>query len=150
MVKHKEKVPTADEASLSDHEWRLKMAAEGKAFYLPGKTAAQMKAHEKKKEDALNYPVSFSLTAGEMSRFAEAAVEIPYLLGHAANIFAFLHSAFSAGWCGADDPGPLSILELSEKAFLAARDSEGEIMASISPRLMDAIAQHMSGEGLQK
>ena len=138
------------DAHLTDHEWRLKMAAEGRALYIPGKTTAQMKAEQKKKEDALNHHVSFSLTAGEMSRFAEAAEEIPYLLGHAANIFAFLHSAFSAGWCGADDPGPLSILELSEKAFLAARDREGEIMASISPRLRDAAAQHMSGEGLQK
>lgn len=138
------------EENLTDHEWRLKMAAEGRAFYISGKTTEQMKAKQKKKEDALNHPVSFSLTAGEMSRFAEAADEIPYLLGHAANIFAFLHSAFSAGWCGADDPGPLSILELSEKAFRAARDSEGEIMASISPRLRDAVTQHMSGDGLQK
>lgn len=92
------------EENLTDHEWRLKMAAEGRAFYIPGKTTEKMKAKQKKKEDALNHPVSFSLTAGEMSRLAEAADEVPYLLGHVANIFAFLHSAFSAGWCGADDP----------------------------------------------
>ena len=29
---------------LSDHEWKLKMAAEGKAVYLPGKSVEEMKA----------------------------------------------------------------------------------------------------------
>lgn len=35
---------TYSDAFLSDHEWKLKMAAEGNAVYILGKTAEEIKA----------------------------------------------------------------------------------------------------------
>lgn len=37
--------PASDE-HLTDHEWRLKMAAEGKAFYLPGRSVIDLRPKE--------------------------------------------------------------------------------------------------------
>lgn len=39
---------------LTDHEWKLKMAAEGRAFYMPGKTKAEIEAELATKARELN------------------------------------------------------------------------------------------------
>ncbi len=138
------------DAHLTDHEWKLKMAAEGRAIYQPGKTVEQIKAERLQLEDRAARPVTLTLTFDELSKLQDAAHEIPYLLGHATNVFAFLHSAFSGGWAGGDDPGPLSILELSEKAFRAAEDKEGKIIALTAARLREAVQQAARQEGDMK
>ena len=50
---------TDSDRRLSDHEWRLKMAAEGKAIYVPGLSDEEVKAKLKKKQlgGPVNVPV---------------------------------------------------------------------------------------------
>lgn len=48
----------------TDHEFRLRMAAEGKAIYVPGKTAAQIE--EAKRLRAKRYPVAMMLSEADV------------------------------------------------------------------------------------
>lgn len=55
---------TDTDDKLSDHEWKLKMAAEGKAFYLPGRSVEEVKAElaagGKAKKDLSNRVITLS------------------------------------------------------------------------------------------
>lgn len=53
---------TVSEDKLSDHEWRLKMAAEGKAVYVPGWSDEEVKAKRGAAGKADNRPSSRVIT----------------------------------------------------------------------------------------
>lgn len=53
------------DAHLSDHEWRLKMAAEGKAIYIPGKTVEEVLDDRAAQAEARARKVSRPVTLSE-------------------------------------------------------------------------------------
>ncbi|MDF3605458.1 hypothetical protein PE067_04395 [Paracoccus sp. DMF-8] len=63
---------------LTDHEWKLKMASEGRAFYIPGKTTAQMKAEQAERAES----VTLMISAEQAAALISATGNIPYLLHH--------------------------------------------------------------------
>lgn len=73
------KVNAQADAQLTDHEWWLKMAAEGKALYLPGKTVEEMKAamEERKMSEATLERRSIELKKAE---WAALDMAIPNLI----------------------------------------------------------------------
>lgn len=158
--------PNSD-AHLTDHEWRLKMAAEGKAFYVPGKSVAEIKAEI---GQSVTFPdavspiqawqdaraaggnnqairngqegqamINVAMTEEQYRKFEGAMGEVPYLLSHAGNVFDFLFAVRSGGFT-ADESGFLSILELCGRAFQSAAEQEGATLAELDSMMRAAAA----------
>lgn len=70
------------DAPLSDHEWKLKMAAEGKAIYIPGKTAEEIKAEMAAKAEGLARKSRriITMTVGEWNAIDTATVDVMEIL----------------------------------------------------------------------
>ena len=77
---------------------------------------------------------SVTLTAEETRRIELATAEVPYLLGHAENIFDLLYRGLSSGFL-VDDPGMISLLEICSRTFKAAAANEGEAVAMFDQKL---------------
>ena len=77
------------DANLTDHEWRLKMAAEGKALYIPGNTAEEMKAEmeERKMHEAVLEQRSIRLTKAEWVALDTAIPDIIGTMRDIKNVF---------------------------------------------------------------
>lgn len=109
---------------LSDHEWRMKMAHEGRASYIPGKTFDEVKvermARDRAAVDAVAYSVE--LPAGLWADLPDAISELVYVLHHAADGFDhFQENLSNAG----GDPGLIGLAELSARGLRAILDKEG-------------------------
>lgn len=76
------------DATLSDHEWRLKMAAEGKAFYIPGKTVEQVEAEMAANRERLVQESSrtVTMTAGEWGTIDTALSDVVEMLTDVRNV----------------------------------------------------------------
>lgn len=80
------------DALLSDHEWKLKMAAEGKAIYVPGKTAEQIKADfaAQAKQLARKSARTITLAVGDWRGLDTAIPDIIETLADVRNLFSGL------------------------------------------------------------
>ena len=80
---------TYPDAFLSDHEWKLKMAAEGNAVYIPGKTAEEIKAEMAAKAAALAQRScrNITMTAGERNVIDTAISDVMGILLDVRNVF---------------------------------------------------------------
>lgn len=100
------------------------MAAEGKAIYVPGKSAKEMPA-----ENALGLGdddlfMSMTLTETEADMLDASLGDAAMLIRDAANLMSFLSVGLSLGYLDADGQELRTILRLSERAFLAADGKE--------------------------
>lgn len=99
--------------SLSDHEWKLKMAAEGKAIYIPGKTAEQMETEAAAEALRLAQvsPRTIELTEADWRALDTAIPDAIQMFEDAARVFMML------GYT--DDLGPPEINSLTRMAARA-------------------------------
>lgn len=145
------------DADLSDHEWRLKMAAEGKAIYVPGRSVEEVKAEfaaGRKKQGIkpkLTKTNSFedlaminlSITEEQYDEFQQATDEAAYLLAHAGNVFDLLYSVYGTG-LKLDDPGFGSMFALCGRAFANAAGKEGERLSQLDRILRAAKSEQLN------
>ena len=110
---------TYPDAFLSDHEWKLKMAAEGKALYIPGKTAEETKAEMAAKAAALAQKScrNITMTAGEWIAIDTAISDVMEVLFDVRNVFNELAYADDL-----DQPWVNSMTRLSARAIHGLED----------------------------
>lgn len=113
--------PTSDD-HLTDHEWRLKMAAEGKAYYRPGKTVAESIAAETERRTLLSRR-TVGLTAEEWNCLDTAIPDIIELLHDVRNVFLDLSYTDDL-----DKPGVNSILRLAGRAVQSMENKEIQVL----------------------
>lgn len=87
--------------------------------------------------------VTVTLTAGQADRLELVTAEVPYLLGHAENVFALLGNGFAGGFLEGDDFRVHSIFALCERAFKHAAMQEGEAIAMFDRKLREAMAARL-------
>ena len=80
--------PPADDARLSDHEWCLNLAAEGKAIYIPGKSPEEWRA-DYERRSGKNTPTSLPMTKFEANTIGGLIEILLEAVGKAENAFAF-------------------------------------------------------------
>lgn len=143
-------VSATDDDALTDHEWRLKMAAEGKAIYIPGRSVEPVKKSYRSIMDptkANNFEedkmINVSMTDEQWDKFEKATGEVPYLLTHASNIFTLLYSVYGSG-IKLDDPGFVSMFELCGRAFKNAAEQEGESIAELDRLMRNAMSDNIN------
>ncbi len=121
-VKQAFDMPTLDDDShLSDHEWKLKMAAQGKAVYVPGKTVDEAKAAAAQRAAGLAQLVTVTLdvTESDLSALDTAIPDTIELLSYVGNILWML--AYSDDL---DRPEVNSVMRLAAKAVRSPEDRD--------------------------
>lgn len=78
----------------SDHEFRTRMAAEGKAIYVPGKTVEEVKAE---RDARRSRTITLTLTAEQAEVFQRAAFDVAIAATQAENAFIFMGKVVSGG-----------------------------------------------------
>jgi hypothetical protein len=132
---------TFDDAHLTDHEWRLKMAAEGKALYLPGKTVEEMLAEdEKRKADAMvkHHRVQLDFNRDELERMTAAANGAEIYLWEAACAFELLAQGINKGAFSGSDSRLGVTLDLLGMALRQRSETAGEELSKLGRKLKDA------------
>lgn len=130
-----------DDAHLTDHEWRLKMAAEGKAFYLPGKTAEEMKAEKEAQRSALakEHKVTISLTGAEIEALDTAPDVIEELIHGLPPFFELMEDAERV------DPGFSALLMMLRHHLDAVALKELDLLTEITRRTFGAAQSSKEG-----
>lgn len=120
IVDKAESVP--DEMS-SDHEWKTKMAAEGKAIYVPGKTVAEM-AEQTAKASAQKAQLEARELALSNAQWSELDVAIPDIIEMVSDVRnVFWDMAYQE--C-LDKPSINSMMRLAARALLSFEGKEIE------------------------
>lgn len=122
--------------SLTDHEWRLKMAAEGKAFYLPGKSVDEVKANAV--EMGLGRDLRFrsrtvTLTSEDWSNIDTAIPDLIEMVHDIKTIFQDLSYAEKL-----DKEGIWSILRLAGRAVQSLEDKEVQVLDLLDTAIRSA------------
>ncbi len=116
---------TTPDAFLSDHEWRLKMAAEGKAIYIPGKTPKQIAAERMREQDRLARKSSrtIALTVEEWRTIDTAIPDVIELLDDVRSVLSGL-----AYMDDLDRPAVNSMMRLAARAIESTEDKEVRVL----------------------
>lgn len=110
-----------NDSHLSDYEWKSKMAADGKAYYVPGKTADEMKAAT---ENRLNLSRRLvEMTDEEWSGLDTAIPDIIEIMDDVRNIF--FDFSYAADL---DRPAINSIMRLAARAVQSMQDNEVKVL----------------------
>ncbi|SMX50920.1 hypothetical protein [Maliponia aquimaris] len=118
------------DAQLSDHEWRLKMAREGKAIYVPGKTEEEVKARlDGETRKSLRLHLNVSLRELEGAKIAANNAATNY--GAAAHAFELLAYCIGQGAIASDDEALGSTLFLLGQAMRRLDETEGSNLAQL-------------------
>lgn len=126
--------PTAvDDASLSDHEWRLKMAAEGKAVYVPGKSQDDPKTVGRPAASAR----TVQLTQDEWHVLDTAIPDIIEVLADVRNVF---HDLAYQG--DLDQAWVNSVMRLAARAVTSMEEKEVHVLDRL-----DVALRHSTREG---
>ncbi|KHQ52999.1 hypothetical protein [Mameliella alba] len=125
------------DAHLTDHEWRLKQAAEGKAIYSPGKTDEQVKAEMK----AYRTPRArrLSVSDEELTAILTAADGVSTHFWQAAKTFEFLACVTEEGAIS-DDHGLGAVLFLLGVAFRSLDETDGKPLGQLRFKIEDETA----------
>ncbi len=154
MTKHSPPVAAVDpltamenDAYLTDHEWRLKEAAAGRAFYLPGRSVEVVKAEleEKRKgrkpsaskEKIEVSEVTLCLTKKDAQAFCRAADDIEYLLGITDTFLETIRLGISGGFLSRNENGLNALLDLGARGLRHATASEGRTLGQLGMRFRD-------------
>lgn len=134
------------DAHLSDHEWKLKMAAEGKAIYIPGKTTEQVKAEMAQKERARNEQCKclVEMPFGTWQNLPDALSEAVYALRSAQAAFDHLHEAISDS--AASDPGIIALIELSSRGLRHVSEHEGGLLDEAAFAIRNTVSELIEGK----
>ena len=116
-----EKAGSDPDEMLSDHEWKTKMAAEGKAVYIPGKTVAEVVRETAKASAEVNQTVSrkVKISAALWSELDTAIPDIIEMVSDVRNIFFDL--AYQEDL---DKPGINSMMRPAARALLSFEGKE--------------------------
>ncbi len=133
------------DAHLSDHEWKLKMASEGKAIYIPGKTTEQVKAEMAQKEKARNEKCEclVEMPFGTWQNLPDALSEAVYALRSAQAAFGHLQEALSDS--AESDPGILALIELSSRGLRHVCEHEGGVLDEAAFAIRDTVSTLTEG-----
>ena len=136
---------TSDE---TDHEFRLRMAREGRATYVPGKTGEEVKAAQAARaaEAAEIRPYLIHLSRADARSLDAALEDTLCLIRDAAAIFAFLGDG---GW-DSDDYAAKAICRVAERAlgFAATKEAPAiELLDSEIRRVTAAYAELHLAQG---
>lgn len=82
--------------------------------------------------------ISFISDTALAQKMTDAADEVPYLLQHAADVFALIHVGAAGGWLKIDDPGVIAVCDLCERAFRNAAEKEGALVSDLAAVLRAA------------
>lgn len=105
----------------TDHEFRLRMAAEGRAIYLPGKTIEEIAAEraQDEKRRAQQTARIVTLSEGDWSELDVALPDVFELVNDLGNIFSMLAWAEDL-----DQPWITSMLKVAARAVRSMEDKE--------------------------
>ena len=123
--------PVSDD-HLTDHEWRLKMAAEGKAYYLPGKTVSESIAAEAERQTRA-VPCTINLTEEEWRGLDTAIPDVLDVMSDVMNVFSDLSYADDL-----DKPGINSILRLAGRAVRSMGNNEMQLLDRLDTAVRSA------------
>lgn len=126
------------DALLSDHEWKLKMAAEGKVIYVPGKTAEHIKAEMAAQAKQLARKSARTITlAAENWRGLDTAIpDIIETLADARNLF--------SGLACMDDPDRdmvHSMKRLAARAIESTEEKEVRLLERLDSTVREGAAR---------
>ncbi len=137
------KSPTTQvDAVETDHEFKTRMAAEGKAIYVPGKTVAEVKAAQAAESARRAQPKLLALELSE-EQFDALDLAIPEaceLIADAGRIFSFLVGGYVSGRIDPEDVGAHSIMRMAAKALNGAETREIAALDMIEQKLRHARA----------
>lgn len=104
---------------LSDHEWKQKMADEGRAFYLPGRASSRPR---EKSETSDQDTITVNLNIGQAEALETAIADLPELAYQVAHTLDTFAAAISMGSLASNDLQP--ILALIARAVKSAETKE--------------------------
>lgn len=125
------------DAHLSDHEWRQKMADEGKAVYIPGRPMAEAGQGQAGNE---RETLTVTLTLEQAQALETAIVDLPELTQHAASALDTLCTAVVTGQLGGDDLYP--ILSLMARGLKSAEVKEIAAFERFDPSLRKSLSDY--------
>ncbi|WP_370226245.1 hypothetical protein [Pararhodobacter marinus] len=124
----------------TDHEFKTRMAAEGKALYVPGKTDAEAKAARAAEAErrAQPKPLALDLSEEQLDALDLALPEACGLITDAAQIFSFLEGGLVMGNIDPEDHGLLSIMRMSARALRRSEQNELAALDMMDQKLRQA------------
>ena len=123
------------DAHLSDHQWRMKMAAEGKALYVSGRDTDALIAAETDRRTLLQ-PRMVELTTEEWSGIDTAIPDIIELLNDVRNGFWDLSYTEDL-----DQPGVNSIMRLAARAVQSMENKEIHVLGRLDTAVRSSRAE---------
>lgn len=113
------KVPETE----TDHEFRLRMAREGRAIYTPGRSVEEVKAELAASAERAQRPikVAFDVTEAEFAALDTALPDAVELIEDAAEVFAMLAETMRSADVQVGMP---SVLRLAARAMRSAQGKE--------------------------
>ncbi len=126
------------DAHLTDHEWKLKMAAEGKAVYVPGKTEEQIMA-ERKERERVNLRVCLEVNKDAFKAVERAVDNAMTNYGMAADAFELMSMASSGELVAENDFRLSQTLQLLSHGMRHLAETEGSELAEFGMMLFRAL-----------
>lgn len=136
-------------ATESDHQFKTRMAAEGRAIYIPGKTLEEMRAEQAAEEERRNKLVSVTLdlTEDTLSRLDTVLPDMCELINDAAAVFAFLADGLTTESIDREYPATWSVMRLSARALRMAESQELPAIDKLDAALRGAQRVQKKGAG---
>lgn len=122
-------------------DWHLRMAAEGKVVYLPGKTVEELAAERAERDRPRK--VGLDLSATEVEQIKAAAQDAEHRLAISAEAFDFIGRSLSDA---PDEAGLIAVCELCGIALRHLADTEGLMLHELAGKI--EAAQSDMGDGL--
>lgn len=137
MPKPKQSVSVTPAATETDHEWKTRMAAEGRAIYHPGKSAEEVRAELAATEErrAVRHAFTLELTEEELGQLDVALPDLGELVEDAAAVLSLASDDMYAGCLDPEDTRVWSALRLAGRALRLAKDRELAALDMIDARL---------------
>lgn len=118
---------------LTDHEWRLNQAAEGKAIYVTNQAAEEKMAGKK----TAGEEITLTLTDEDAQAFHRAADDAEYLFAVTGTFLETLRLGISGGFLSGDENGLNALLELGRRGMHHAEEHEGRVLGRLGMRFRD-------------
>ena len=121
----------------TDHEFKTRMAAEGRAVYVPGKTDEQIRAEMAAEKERRGKPVSVTieLTEDLLSQLDTALPDVGELINDAAGVFEFLADGLTTQCIDREYSAAWSVMRLAARALRMAEHQELAAIATLDARL---------------
>ena len=107
----------------TDHEFKTRMAAEGRAVYIPGKTTAELKVES-------DWPVNITMRRADASLAAGALDDLLRLIDEASSAVDLMSEVIADSKCS-DHPGIGPALFLIGRAMRGAEFAEGRALEEV-------------------